>query len=71
MSERYSLSRFKLLWIFESKIRPLWGYLPADMAARITAVHEGHESKLVITRADFDRIADIAWGELIKQLRAE
>jgi uncharacterized short protein YbdD (DUF466 family) len=43
------------------------------MAARISAVvqKKAHPDEIVITREDFDRVADIAWKELIKQLELD
>jgi hypothetical protein len=73
MSQRYSLAGWKARWIFEQRIRPFWHYLPPDMAARISAVvqKKAHPDEIVITREDFDRVADIAWKELIKQLELD
>jgi hypothetical protein len=72
MSERWTLSGWKLRWIFEDKIRPLWHYLPNDMALRISDVvqKKANPDEIVITKADFDRVAEIAWTELKKKLQA-
>ena len=72
VTERYTLSGWKLRWIFEDKIRPFWNYLPADMAVRVSAVvqKQANPDELVITRPDFDRVAEIAWTELKKKLQA-
>jgi hypothetical protein len=72
MSDQCTLSGRALRWIFEDKIRPLWGYLPSDMAARVSAVvqKQAKPDELVITRADFDRGAEIAWAELKKRVDA-
>jgi hypothetical protein len=73
MAERWTLSGWKLRWIFEDKIRPFWHYLPHDMAARISAVvqKKAHPDEIAITREDFDRVADIAWDELKKKLQPD